>query len=87
VRREGVAEGVVGGGLRDAGFADGTADGALQDGLVQMVTSPLAGAGLGADTRRRKAGAIEKARWPRGVARPTFRRLRYVAGSSCGITG
>jgi hypothetical protein len=77
---------VAGGGLRDAGLADGTVDGALQDGLVQIVTPPLASRGLGVDTRRLKADAIEKAWWPRGVARPTFGRLRYVAGSSYGIT-
>src|SRR5438045_3475850 len=43
---EGVAQGVTGRGLEDAGGADGVLDGALEHGLVQVMAPALIGGGV-----------------------------------------
>src|SRR5690606_11346643 len=52
VGREGVAEAVTGGALRDAGGEDRAADGALQDGLVEVMAAELAGDAIAVEAGR-----------------------------------
>ena len=57
--REGVAQGVGRGPLRDPGPADGTLHQALEHGLVQVVPAPLAGVPVHVETGRGDGGQMK----------------------------